>query len=108
MISSCSTLRLNGAPTTTNTTRLNVYMPTTSKISEGNQIYLDMTLNYVRTGKAEHSLHVTKKAAKDCKHALTAMDGRNNNSTHWSTRHSHAKNPNASRDSNAHSTTVQR
>lgn len=82
MISSCSILRLNGAPTTMNTTKLSASTLTTSKTSEGNPTFSDMILNSVKTGKAEPSLLAMKKDAKDCKHVPLVMDGKNNSSTH--------------------------
>lgn len=63
-----------------NIIRLNVYTRITSKTSEENLIYSGMTLNYAKIGKAEHLLHVMKKAANDYKNALLVMVGKSSNS----------------------------
>lgn len=91
-----------------NITKLNVCTPTTSKISEENPTSSDTILNCVKTGKVEPSLPAMKKDARDCNHVPSAMDGRSNNSIHLFIRLNHAKSQSASRDLNAHSTTVLR
>ena len=57
-------------------------MRITFKISDVNQIFLDMILSFVKIGRVELLSHVMKKDAKDLKPAISVMVGRNNSSIH--------------------------
>ena len=78
----CFTSRLNGALLIRSTTRLNVTMLITGKISEESQIFfLIITMNFVSIGRLELSLVSTKKVVYSKLLVSIHMDGKSKNST---------------------------
>lgn len=82
MTSLSLTLKQNGARSITTIIKLNASTHITSKTSEENLIFSNTTQNYVKTGKVEHLLLVTKKGAKGLSSALFPTVGKSNNFTH--------------------------
>lgn len=95
-------LRRNGVHLITSTTKLNVFMLTTSKISEGGKIYLITKLNHVNFGKVKASSLLTKKAAPICSNARRVMGGKNNNSIRQTTNRKNVLKKSVNREMNVH------
>jgi len=92
LTSTCSTSRQSGVHSTKSTTKHNVTMPTTGKISEESQVSLTITLlTSVRIGKQAPSSVNMKKVASYKQVAQSAMGGKSKSTTHWFIRQSLAR-----------------
>jgi hypothetical protein len=95
-ISTCSTLRLNGAPSIKNTIRLSAIMLITGKILDENRTSSITTpRSCVQTGKQEHLSVSTKKVVPCKQHASNRMDGKSKNTILLTTRRNSVKTRNA-------------
>lgn len=106
LISTFSTSRQNGVLSITSTTKLNVFMLTTTKTFAGGLTFTSTKLNYAKIGRAVRSSLAMRRDAKDYRHVPIPTVGKNNSFTRLFIRLFLAKRVNvASRDLSVHSTT---
>jgi hypothetical protein len=80
MISTFTSSKLSGVPSTMTITKPSVYMRITSRTTGVNLIYSDTRLSSAKTGRVAPSSPATKRAARDCSHASLVMAGKSNSS----------------------------
>ena len=106
LISTFSTSRQNGVLSITSTTKLNVFMLTTTKTFAGGLTFTSTKLNYAKIGRAVRSSLAMRRDAKDFRHVHIPTVGKNNSFTHLFIRLFLAKRVNvASKDLSVHSST---
>lgn len=96
--SSSFSSKLNGVHSITSTTKLNAFMPTTSKISEDGLTSSGTRSKSVKIGRVAPSLPATMKVAKGLNRVYTVMAGKSSNSTRLCTKHCLARSLSASKD----------